>query len=76
MFKKIRPLHQTIERCYSLEKDSMKEIVDILQTKYQLDDKTILTRAEECAFFCIENKTDFLITFNMYISCLQNPKLS
>jgi chromosome segregation and condensation protein ScpB len=70
-----RPLHRKIERAFKCKKDSLQKAVSDLKTKYQFDDYDIVEKAKECAQYCIDNKADFVIAFNLYVSCLNNPKV-
>lgn len=69
-----RPLHRKLERLFKLKSGSLKQAVKDLREKHKFDDQLILVRAKECAEYCIENKNDFAIAFNLYVSCLNNPK--
>jgi isopropylmalate/homocitrate/citramalate synthase len=70
-----RKLHRTIEKAFKLKKDSLKVAIDSLKTKHKFTEEDILLKAKECAEYCIENNNDFVIAFNLYVSCLNNPKV-
>lgn len=69
-----RKLHRTLERGLKLKKNSLKKPFETLKEKYRFTDPDILRVANECATYCIENKTDYVVAFNLYVSCLKNQK--
>jgi hypothetical protein len=69
-----RKLHRTIERGFKLKKNSLKQPFETLKEKYRFTEGDILRVSNECATYCIENNTDYVVSFNFYVSCLNNPK--
>lgn len=69
-----RKLHRTLEKGFKLKKNSLQKPFETLKVRYKFTDHDILRVANECATYCIENDTDYVVTFNFYIACLNNPK--
>jgi hypothetical protein len=69
-----RKLHRTIERGFKLKKNSLKTPFETLKEKYRFTEQDILRVVNECATYCIDNKVDYVVSFNFYVSCLNNPK--
>jgi hypothetical protein len=67
-------LHRITERHFKLKKNSLKKPFETLKLKHGLKDADLLRIADECGSYCEENKTDYVVSFNMYVSCLNNPK--
>lgn len=70
-----RPLHRKIERAFKLKSGALKTPVSDLKEKFKFSDQDVILKAKECAEYCIENNNDFVIAFNLYVSCLNNPKV-
>jgi hypothetical protein len=67
-------LHRRVEKAFKLKKNILKVPIETLQDKFKFTDSDVLQAAKECAEYCIENKNDFHVVFNLYVSCLKNPK--
>ncbi len=67
-------LHRHLEKGFKLQKNSLKKPFETLKEKHRFTDVDILRIANECATYCIENETDYVVSFNLYVSCLNNPK--
>jgi uncharacterized protein YfbU (UPF0304 family) len=69
-----RKLHRTIERGFKLKKNSLKKAFETLKEKHRFEEVDILRIANECATYSIDNEVDYVVAFNFYVSCLNNPK--
>jgi NAD(P)H-nitrite reductase large subunit len=71
-------LHRTTEKAFKLKKNSLKQPFEDLKVRHGYNDEKILQTVKECVKYCEFNGTktniDFLIAFNYYVSCLNNPK--
>jgi hypothetical protein len=67
-------LHRKIEKAFKVKKGSLQVAIETLKTKYQFTDDDVLRIAKECAEYCIENNNDYVVAFNLYVSCLKNQK--
>jgi hypothetical protein len=68
-------IHRRIEKTFKLKKGALKQSIDTLKTKHKFEDSDVLRIADECATYCIANDTDYIVSFAMYVSCLNNPKV-
>lgn len=67
-------INREIEKALKLEKNSLKKPCVDLKEKHKFTDQDIKRIAIECANYCLENGNDFTVAFNLYVSCLNNPK--
>lgn len=69
MIFKAKP-HREIEKANGCKKDSIKEAVEWLQNNGNLAEAV-----KGCKDYCtIYPNIKFEVAFNMYVSCLKNPK--
>jgi transcription elongation factor Elf1 len=62
--------HKEIEKKYNCPAGSLKEAVKYL-LKIKADIDAVVKGCEE---YCRINDNSFTIAFNLYVSCLKNPK--
>jgi hypothetical protein len=73
-------LHRTTEKAFKLKKNSLKQAFEDLKNKHGYSDEKIVETVKECVKYCQaygNSKDDniyFLSAFNLYVSCLNNPK--
>jgi hypothetical protein len=75
-----RKLHRTTEKAFKLKKNSLKPAFEDLKLKHGYSDQQIIETVKECVKYCKAYGNDtniyFLSAFNLYVSCLNNPKKS
>jgi hypothetical protein len=73
-------LHRTTEKAFKLKKNSLKQAFEDLKTRHGYSDEKIVATIKECVQYCKAYGNDtnihFLTAFNLYVSCLNNPKKS
>lgn len=62
--------HREIEKKYKCQRNSLKEAVKYLQkVKANIDEVE-----KGCSDYCNFHGNSFEVAFNLYVSCLKNPK--
>lgn len=62
--------HRDIEKKYGCRKDSLKEAISwLVKNKHNLDEAV-----KGCEDYCRHYGNNFEVAFNLYVSCLKNPK--
>lgn len=73
-------LHRETEKHFKLPKNSLLKAFTDLREKHGYSDQKIIETVGECVEYCKFNNQDdnhsFLVAFNLYVSCLNNPKKS
>lgn len=76
MFK--TKLHRKVEKSLGLKKNSLQIAFRDLKEKHQYTDLMVAEAARSCAEYCKfygnNEKDDFVTAFNLFVSCLNNPK--
>lgn len=67
-------LHREIEKQYACKKDSLKRAIEDLQLKHKQSKEEIKEMAQEADAYSKAHGNDFSAVFNLYVSCLNNPK--
>ena len=67
-------LYRITEKAFKLKKNSLKKAFTDLKERHGYSDEKIKETIQECVLYCQTNKMDtnqdFLVAFNLYVSCL------
>lgn len=71
-------LHRKVEKAMMLKNNALKQPFEDLQKRHGYSKKQIMDAVKGGMEYCKENNSNdsesFLVAFNFYVSCLNNPK--